>query len=343
MKKLGVVVLAICGCQQGATSAEVSALSSRVDRLGAAINETHAVCSGNAESAPRPVEEAPGEPAPREPRAESAEPLADPSPLAFAPTVRTGRVSATTGESGVVSGDRCTVEVWSVDDHRAPPTNCRVRVRCGAREVYGPDTGPDESGSWGWLYCSVRDGRPDDAFDGNGVNEEEDPRLRLDLSGNTVSISDEGYSIDLRLDPEASGPTGGGLRSRDPNVFAPALRYGRVSNVTGTPPGETPVARGAACVVRVWPEDASTADVPLNGRVDVECGASHLFGPDVGAEDRDNYGFVLIGVRGGEPAMAFDPSPSGETSDPQLELDLFGGTVAVADGELYRVDIALDR
>lgn len=335
MNKLGWVALAaIVGCEQGGvTREELQDLRSRVDQVGQAVNQTHAACTGQEASGP----EAPAEP--EEPEQEPIEGRPDPrSPLAFAPVVRTGRVAATSGESGVAANDRCDVAVWYVDDEQSPPVNCRVRVRCGGREVYGPETGPASTESWGWVLCSVRDGRPDEAFDGAGIANEEDPLLEMDLSANTITVKDQGYEIDVRLDPEAAGPSTGGLPSLDPYDFVPSVRFGQVSDVIGT----TPVRPGMRCVVQTWPEGEGEEGDPINGRVNVVCGEVNLFGPVVGS-DGDNWGYALVGVRGGQPAMALDVEPTGEHGDPQLELDLFGGRVAVADGDAYRVEITLAR
>lgn len=61
--------------------------------------------------------------------------------------------------------------------------NCRVVVRCNGEILYGAGTG-------GYNRCVQRDGRIERASDSGASIEDTDPRLELDLSAGTLTVSD---------------------------------------------------------------------------------------------------------------------------------------------------------
>lgn len=109
---------------------------------------------------------------------------------------RTAVVAEVMGE-GAREGEACTVTVEPRGTSPSRSGNCRVRVRCGRRFLYG-------AGTSGWNVCEVddelapvgaRDPRADDG----------DPTLDLDLRAGTLRIGDvrgeRSERIELTLEP----------------------------------------------------------------------------------------------------------------------------------------------
>ena len=133
------------------------------------------------------------------------------------------------------------------------------------------------------------------------------------------------------------------MRSLETGLFAPldfdpVVAFGSVASSSGY---EATV--GERCTVEVWALPPAHADMPVNGRVSVHCGALDLYGPDVGARDPGTWGWVLVGVRDGRPTRAFDREPTAGAGDPRLELDLDARRVVVSEDDDQRVEIRLER
>ena len=283
------------------------------------------------------------EPAPAPaPAAVEADDLRSARATAFGPEVRSGRVSAVEGEldPGPAVGDRCVVEVWPVMDG-SPTANCRVEVYCGALELYGPTVGRPEGDGWAWNLCGVRDGRPTSAYDGQPTGPEGDPQLELRLPEHRVIVSDDEprMRVEVRLDPADTSGEGAPPALFHPLDFEPEVRFGSVARAEGY----GGISRGDACSVELWPVvPPSNARAPLNGRAFVRCGATPLFGPEVGSDGND-WGWLRVGVRDGHATRAYDTEPTGDYGDPELHLDLPSRNAVVADGPGRRVEIRLDR
>lgn len=265
---------------------------------------------------------------------------------AFSPVVRSGRVSAITGdvEGRTHVAERCQIEVWPVARlyDRTVGWNCRIEVFCGENSLYGPYNGPEGDEDWGWARCGVRDGAPTYASDFTASEGGGDPRLEMRLPENRVVISDgedPGYRIDIRLDPEprsaASPPRTGPFAPLD---FDPVVAFGSVASSSGYG-----VSVGEPCSVEVWALPPTRPDLPVNGRVSVHCGSLDLYGPSSGARNAGGWGWVLVGVRDGRPTRAFDREPSAGEEDPRLELDLDARRVVVSENDEERVVIRLER
>lgn len=102
---------------------------------------------------------------------------------AFAPVVRTGRVTSATGATSVQEGAACTVRVWSAS---SGPLNCKIHVRCGDSTLYGPGS---------YAVCGMDGAMPDVAIDEDPsgaatANDRGDPRLEMRLMAGRVVVSD---------------------------------------------------------------------------------------------------------------------------------------------------------
>jgi hypothetical protein len=162
------------------------------------------------------------------------------------------------------------------------------------------------------------------------------PQLSLDTGGHTAAIWSEAapsFRVELAVsgDGRAPGPalavgdTGAGSPS-----FAPMDLPARVTGVTGT----APVARGAACRVRIDPSPGRQ-----NCRTEVRCGAAVLYG------DRASNGFNACEIAGGAVVRARDDRGTDEGgTDPRLDLELPARRVVVSDGNpAYEVTLTLAR
>ena len=75
--------------------------------------------------------------------------------------------------------------------------NCRVRVRCGTSIAYG-------EGSGGFNQCLLEGSTVLSAHDKGATDEDNDPRLDMDLARGTVEVSDTGlspWSLKIQLAP----------------------------------------------------------------------------------------------------------------------------------------------
>lgn len=94
--------------------------------------------------------------------------------------VRTGTVTKVEGAPPAGAGAACTVDVSPAS---SGPSNCRVRVRCGGKLLYG-------DGQSGYNQCTLKNGRVGRLVDGKTTDG--DPALDMDLAENTVIVSDDG-------------------------------------------------------------------------------------------------------------------------------------------------------
>lgn len=110
--------------------------------------------------------------------------------------VRTGTASKLEGTPGVTPGAQCTVDVSPVT---SGDQNCRVRVRCGGKLLYG-------DGTSGYNKCTVKEGRIGRLSDPRPSSQDSDPILDMDLSENTVVVSDDvdpPWKLTIALTPAA--------------------------------------------------------------------------------------------------------------------------------------------
>ncbi|MEM1414458.1 MAG: hypothetical protein AAGH15_06140 [Myxococcota bacterium] len=122
--------------------------------------------------------------------------------------------------------DECEVHVHGL--LRRGGYDCRVRVRCGERLVYG-------SGTAGWNRCEASEdepARPGRAADGGLTEEDGDPRMTLDLEGERLVVADrvdgELWSVTFDLEEHEGcdlddGDFRGRVRALD-GVSRPGLR-----------------------------------------------------------------------------------------------------------------------
>ncbi len=103
-----------------------------------------------------------------------------PPPLQVA-LERAAIVERVEGELGVSPGATCSLRIEPPSEPNDPGSfNCRARVRCGGRYVYG-------HGTSGWNLCEVdADGAPVRLSDGSDTDG--DPMLDADLEAGTLSI-----------------------------------------------------------------------------------------------------------------------------------------------------------
>ena len=108
--------------------------------------------------------------------------------------VRSGSVSSVEGNPGVSAGAQCTVDVSPAS---TGDSNCRVRVRCGGKVVYG-------NGGSGYNKCTIKEGRLGRLEDPRPSSQDSDPQLDMDLAENTVVVRDSGdtsWKISVALSP----------------------------------------------------------------------------------------------------------------------------------------------
>lgn len=94
---------------------------------------------------------------------------------------RAATVERVEGQLGVSPGATCSLRIEPPSEPNDPGSfNCRARVRCGGRYVYG-------HGTSGWNLCEVdADGAPVRLSDGSDTDG--DPMLDVDLEVGTLSI-----------------------------------------------------------------------------------------------------------------------------------------------------------
>lgn len=94
---------------------------------------------------------------------------------------RAAIVERVEGQLGVSPGATCSLRIEPPSEPNDPGSfNCRARVRCGGRYVYG-------HGTSGWNLCEVdADGAPVRLSDGSDTDG--DPMLDVDLEAGTLSI-----------------------------------------------------------------------------------------------------------------------------------------------------------
>lgn len=105
-----------------------------------------------------------------------------------------GTVTAVRGVEGVAVGERCTLRVSPVP---RGTYNCRLRLQCGARLVYG-------AGASGYTRCAVDGAGPVRASDPRTTGEEGDPALTLDLPRGALHLWDDDpgpASLDVAFPP----------------------------------------------------------------------------------------------------------------------------------------------
>lgn len=98
--------------------------------------------------------------------------------------VRTGTIQQLEGTPGLAKGAVCTVDVSPAS---GKGYNCRVRVRCGGRLIYG-------DGNSGFNECTIQNGRGEKVNDDRPSSVDHDPTLSLDLSEDTALVTDDGES-----------------------------------------------------------------------------------------------------------------------------------------------------
>jgi len=111
-----------------------------------------------------------------------------------ATVLRTGSVAKLEGNPGVAAGAQCSVDVSPV---AAGAQNCRVRVRCGGKLLYG-------DGTTGYNKCAIREGRLGRLSDPRPSSQDHDPELEMDLSENTVVVGDDAdppWKVSVALTP----------------------------------------------------------------------------------------------------------------------------------------------
>jgi hypothetical protein len=108
----------------------------------------------------------------------------------FVEARRHGTVTRTSGASPVETGSTCEVDVLPVWSAK----NCVVHVVCAEKIIYG-------EGRLGHSTCAVSGRAPTRASDVNGVLEDHDPKLEMDLPKGSVVVSDVGYEVDVAVDP----------------------------------------------------------------------------------------------------------------------------------------------
>lgn len=117
------------------------------------------------------------------------------SPADIQPATYPARVASVLGEPAVAVGDACTVSIAAAP--RGGNANCRVRVDCGGRYLYG-------AGTTGYALCSgppaALVGRDDLPTSSGG-----DPTLDLDVSAREVILTDQTirgtWVVQLAIDP----------------------------------------------------------------------------------------------------------------------------------------------
>ncbi len=103
----------------------------------------------------------------------------------FPDVVRSGSVASVNGDARLPVGTECSVTV--VPARLKPGINCKVSVQCDAQTIYG-------EGESGYALCEVEDGMLVSAVDRGWSDDDNDPRLTLDLAAGHVSVSDIGVS-----------------------------------------------------------------------------------------------------------------------------------------------------
>lgn len=96
--------------------------------------------------------------------------------------VRTGTITKVEGTPPLPAGAACTVDVSPAASGQS---NCRVRVRCGGKLLYG-------DGQSGYNQCTSKEGRVGRLVDERTSADDGDPALGMDLSENTVVVSEDG-------------------------------------------------------------------------------------------------------------------------------------------------------
>ena len=234
-------------------------------------------------------------------------------------------------------GTRCTVQA-QLDSDGAADLHAQVDVVCGDETLYrwsAPlgsgmqmrDCSVGETPAAGGAFlhrltCSdlgARTGRP---------------QLSLDTDGHSAAVWSEAapsFRVELAVtgDGRAPGPPLVAAHDGPPAGFAPVDRTARVTAVTG----EAPVARGAACRVRVEPTPGNQ-----NCRVEVRCGATVLYG------SRASNGFNQCEHAAGQFVRVRDDRTTAQGGDPRMELDLAARRLVVGDeGPEYEVTLSLAR
>lgn len=223
-------------------------------------------------------------------------------------------------------GARCTVQA-SLESDGAEHLNASVDVTCGDEVLYRwadslgsgmqmRDCNVGETpGSAGvflhTLTCSdlgARTGRP---------------QLSLDTEGHSAVVWREAaptFRVELAVsgDGRAPGPPLGVQNEGAAAAFAPVVRTARVTNVSGS----APVARGAACEVRVEPRPGNQ-----NCRTVLRCGTAILYG------NRSSNGFNACELADGAFVRVRDDHTTAEGGDPRLDFDLAAGRIVVGDDD----------
>jgi hypothetical protein len=94
--------------------------------------------------------------------------------------VRTGTIAKIEGSPPAPAGAACTVDVSPA---QSGDNNCRIRVRCGNALLYG-------EGQSGYNQCPIKEGRVGRVKDDRTSATDGDPGLDMDLSENTVIVSE---------------------------------------------------------------------------------------------------------------------------------------------------------